>query len=169
MTRPAKNRSAREMRQRRERAARIGRATAARNAEIARNPDAHPLMDMALPYRGYGRWCTPADNPPGNVPLTAAQQSVHAMIVQLAPLYGGRVPVAALYLEQQLRTGYVCFETGPLAVPDLDTILAAHPLPGGEPHAEDGDDDVAAMFHELHHRGLLYLDDDQVVRLTDLA
>lgn len=156
-----RNRSAREHRRARQAAARAGRADAR-----------CPLARHQPPFRGYDRWLAPTGRPADGVGMPAPAATVLEMITALAPLYGGRVPTAALYLEQQLRSGVLRIASfgggvNEVPVPDMATVLAqtADVFPDAPPEPEDSDDDVGALFHQVHALGFLVLDDYQVLHL----
>ncbi len=116
---------------------------------------------------------TDATTPTDGLPAKAAE--VLAMVQALAPLYQGELPLAALWLEQQIRAGVLRLAVdggGVKAVPlpDMATVLAdtAHHFPG-EPVPDADGDDVGQLLHQLHAHAGIYLDDDRVIRLAVLV
>lgn len=165
-SRKSRNRSAREKQLARQRAGRAARAALQETC---------PLYELQPPYRGYQKWFTPVSDAvvPADMPEDAA--AVYAMVVALAPLYQGKVPLAAVLLEQQIRGGvlHLAHDGGGVSavpMPDMATVLAdtaeyflGEPLPaadGAEPRE---------LLHQLHALGALVLDDDQVIRLVALV
>jgi hypothetical protein len=178
--RPKKNRSARDKQLARERARR-----AARNRK-------YPLYDHRPPFEPYSEWI--------HVPAGAEQLIEHPAryderlpddakdmadtLVKLGPRYEGYVPLAALYLEDQISHGAVKIattgrpgvsQTVPIAeiaaqVSDPDELRRMQEeypegdLPG---EAQLMTDDAAALhIHWLHAKGMLVMDDDHILNLA---
>lgn len=162
------NRSARQKRLARERAARA-----------ARRAVQHPLERLESAYRGYQEWISVADGATGQVPdgVDEGLRAFHASVVRLAPLYGGRIPMAAVYLEQQIQRGSLVLGTDAggvsvVAVPDMAAVLTdtSHYFPDDpQPELDGQDADTGRLLHELHALGALFLDDDHVIRLAELV
>ncbi|MFI1002017.1 hypothetical protein ACIP10_15485 [Streptomyces galbus] len=164
--RRSKNRSAHQKQR-----ARQDAAPAARDAVNA----PCPLYGKTLPYRGYREWMTPIGGAqlPEDMPEDLA--GFHGTLQRIAPLYGGSVPLAALYLEQQISAGVLRLQsaTDPgvafeVDLPDMATVLAeTAPLVGDDLPPDDVDEDTGELLHQLHALGALVLDDHHVLRLAD--
>lgn len=177
--RKPKNRSARDKQRARQEAARTARQ------ELA--AAAHPLMALNPPYSGYREWITPhAATDVEDV--TEEARRLHAMLLRLAPLYAGKVPMAAVHLERHIRSG-----TLPLAVPSDPGKVALMPVaelvagtasaemnsamraahPGATTDDELGlaadADEAAEHVHGLHFHGALVVDNDRILRLAVLV
>lgn len=163
-----KNRSARQKRLAREHAARE-----------ARHAVQHPLQALNLPYHGYQEWIRVPDGVTGQIPddVSGDARALHAIVVRLAPVYGGQMPMAAVYLEQQIQRGSVLLGTAgggvsAVPVPDMATVYAetARLFPAGpQPGPDEEDADTGKLLHALHALGALVVDDDHVIRLAALV
>jgi hypothetical protein len=178
MSKPRKNPSAREKQRARQERARAGRQEQAAAG--------HPLMALKPPYSGYLGWITPETVTVGEDAGEEARE-LHATLVRLAPLYAGRVPMAAVHLERHIRSG-----TLPIAapgapdrvslVPVADLVAstanpwveaafrAAHPdVPDDELGLSADLEEAAEHIHGLHFHGALVLDNDHIIRLAVLV
>jgi len=179
---PKKNRSARDKRQDRQRAQRQARKLQSMT----------PLYHLQPPFKGYEEWY--------RVPDAANDTLVHPVryddrvsdgakdladtLVRLSPRYRGMVPLAAVFLDQQIQKGIVCiaitgkperFREVPLAemAADVSSPEFLEEMRKHMPEEEmpDGplgmsDEGAAMAVHELHAQGYLVLDDDYVVNLA---
>ncbi|MEU5111684.1 hypothetical protein AB0G64_09310 [Streptomyces longwoodensis] len=163
-SRSRKNRSARQKQRARQDAARAARAAAGMC----------PLYGLNLPYSGYREWLTPIDGAqlPEDTPQDLADFSKR--LQRIAPLYGGTLPLAAFYLEQQISAGVLRLESTAdpsvafeVDLPDMATVLAeTAPLVGDDLPPGDVDEDTGELLHQLHALGALVLDDRHVLRLS---
>jgi hypothetical protein len=105
-------------------------------------------------------------------------------LIKLGPRYHGIVPLAAVYLDQQISRGTVNiaitghpdrYKEMPLAElaadmsnPEfINRMRTEHPDAGLPEQASLMTDDAAAMsIHELHIHGVLVMDDDHVVNIA---
>ncbi|MFJ5156355.1 hypothetical protein ACIQCF_33305 [Streptomyces sp. NPDC088353] len=167
-SRKNKTRSARQKQLARQRAARDARLAVQQAAD-------YPLYALRPPYSGYEHWLTPVADAPAATDLSDGAAAVHATIVSVAPLYQGKVPLAAVFLEQQIRRGVLHLaqplgEVASVPLPDMATVLAdtaAHFA--AEPAPEDDTADVGRLLHELHALAALVVDDQHVIRLAALV
>lgn len=156
------------------RSARTKRLAREREQRAARRAPVHPLRALQPPFRPYAEWISV---PPGaDVPWPARLQNagaaqLHAMVLRLAPLYAGQLPLAALYLEQQIERGTLHiarpedFElVTRLAVDEVAALFTAAGI--GTPGDGAG---PSEYLHELHFHGALVLDDDHVICLDPRA
>lgn len=153
--RTPKNRSARQKRLSRQRTGRQAR---------------HPLRALQPPFRPYEEWISVpagAEQLPDGV-LDEDLRAFHTMVAELAPLYAGCVPLAAVYLEQHIRQGVlpIVDPTRPdmASLVPVDEFAAACTVAGDLPG-----DQVGPTLHELHFHGALVVDDDHVIRLAELV
>ncbi|MCO6011520.1 hypothetical protein NE236_41875 [Actinoallomurus purpureus] len=177
---PAKNRSARDKRLARERARREARAPKC------------PLFELRPPFEAYSEWITvPAhikdfgDHRASRDPrLDAEMRKFVTTVIKLGPLYQGRVPTAALYLDDQMSRGTVAF-----GVPDSPGLCAPYSLDALVDQLSDPEfyrafreenpeiqlpeqlrpieaGMVPQFVHELHMHGVVIMDDDQVLNLA---
>jgi hypothetical protein len=161
--RKARNRSARDHRRARQNAARNNRAAAGHCR----------LYAQQLPFRGYQQWMAPnADAATSRDDLPGRAAEVLTMIESLAPVYAGGVPLAALWLEGQIRAGvlHLALEGGgvkDVPLPDMATVLAdtADHFPD-RPDICAHEYDTGRVLHELHAEAGIFLDDDHVICLS---
>ncbi len=104
-------------------------------------------------------------------PATAAQVGAEAKdmvdtLVRLGPVYSGRVPFAALFLDRLIRSGKIPFglaeDPDHCRVVTLPQVAADIAAKSGEPPVPT--DQVGMLLHELHAGGWLVVDDNHVVR-----
>lgn len=148
-----------------------------------------PLFRQRPPFQGYQEWLIPhaqtgrfemnADAPPESRAYFARLEEL------LLPLYGGRIPLAATYLDDRIREGSI-----PLAGPGTVRRIPLGELAGqlgdrGKPDASECGADVCPQLncasgshdlsehavwqhvHHLHAAGLLLLDDHDVLHLAE--
>ncbi|MER5886997.1 hypothetical protein ABT160_24500 [Streptomyces sp. NPDC001941] len=148
-----------------------------------------PLFHGSPPYEGYREWLVP--NPrTGRFDLSAsAPADTRAFIERieklLLPLYQGRVPSAATYLDDRIKEGVLVFAEGDDAHHKVREIpVTEFAAQMGSHHEEDdhhevcpqlncvGEQHVAAEhrvwihFHHLHASGQLLLNDRDAIRFT---
>ncbi|MFE3229822.1 hypothetical protein [Nocardia sp. NPDC059228] len=177
--RPKKNRSKQDKQRARARAQR---------REEARLRD-HPLYGSPPPFHGYQDWFNvPAgaaeliDCPP--VPgLGGDEKDMLDALIKLGPRYEGLVPMAALFLDQQIRDGVLLFAiTGdteryrPVPLADFaaevcdpaqaEQNMLDHPEWGELAAVPGGADAVVMYLHTLHSKGAFVLDDNHVINLA---
>ncbi|MDT0321439.1 hypothetical protein [Streptomyces millisiae] len=161
---------------------------AAKAAKLRREKrllEMNPLFHGNPPYEGYREWVMP-DPVTGTFILTSTApfdtrlwfERVRSLLV---PIYKGRVPVAATYLDEQIQEGAILvadsddLTAGARRVPIAVFAEAAGDDEG--PHAEvcprlncAGGEHVLAEhkvwthLHHLHAAGYLLLNDHNVVR-----
>jgi hypothetical protein len=171
----------------------MSKNTSARNKRLARaraqrerRSAQYPLWHNRPPYAPYAEWI--------RVPEGAATRGLHGAglppgdreflddLVRLGPVYAGRVPMAALYLEQQIQRGHIF-----IAAPGAPETDGAHRLTIAElqsdvrdpaylaqldemfpqaqfaPVAGDSAEDVGHILHRLHFQGVLVMNDLHVL------
>ncbi|WP_330348143.1 hypothetical protein [Streptomyces sp. NBC_00582] len=181
MNRRAKNRSARAARLARQQRARANRPLRQEQDQLT-----HPLLAMELPFSGYLAWIRP-ETVTLEEGASEEARALYERVQRLGPLYGRRIPVAALYLDSYIQQGQL-----PVAVPDqpghaalvplaelvattadagmVAAYRAAHPdLSDDELGLAADEEEAGASVHLLHHHGALVLDDDNVILLSDLV
>lgn len=178
--RPKKNRSARDRQLARDRARR----------EARQEQGTYRLHYLQPPFKGYEEWIDVPDQAKEMFEhparhddrLTESAKDLADAIVKLGPRYQGRVPMAALYLDEQIREGTILIAvTGEpgvvrempllelaadLSNPQVqDDLHRQHPqLPVGSTTMTD--DEAAWSLHELHVSAFLIMDDDNVVNMA---
>lgn len=176
MANKPKNRSAHDKKRDRQRALREARKQATLT----------PLQRLKPPGKLYQEWITVGDQAKDLIVhparyddrLSDTAKDLADTFVRLGPRYGGVIPMAAVFLDEQIQKGVIH-----LAVPgDPDSYqevsLAemaagmANPEINAEmrrmrPDAVDdtpvSDEGAAMSLHELHAHGYLIVDDDYVV------
>ncbi|WP_019635130.1 hypothetical protein [Actinomadura atramentaria] len=178
--RPKKNRSSRDKQLARERARRQARKFT------------NPLFDQPPPFGPYKEWIRvpSAANDLIEYPgkhderLDDGAKEMADTLIHLGPRYKGQVPIAALYLEEQIKRGEVfiaitgrpdeCREI-PLVdlardVSDpefLQKLREEYPEADLPEQAQLVTDDAAAfILHSVHALGYLVMDDDHVLNLA---
>lgn len=166
----------------RHRSAREKRLDAGRRQRAARRAQAHPLKALSPPFAAYREWFSVpaaahglAEYPvPHGMDLDDEAKALADMLIRLAPLYADSVPMAAVYLDHQIRRGVLHLAAdgvvSAIPVPDMATVLAetADFFPG-EPIPEADGEDIGECLHRLHFLGALVVDDDLVIRLAELV
>ncbi|SCD57334.1 hypothetical protein GA0115240_115014 [Streptomyces sp. DvalAA-14] len=182
MARKSKNQSARDKRRDRERGRRDGR----RLTE-------YPLFFSPPPFEPYSEWINVPDEAkdlmeypfPESVEVSDGTKDMADLIIKLGPRYRGKVPLAALYLDQQLAGGIV--NVAITGQPDrfrpvpLDDLVASIRSPEYvqelkekypqatedlEPDGTVTDEGAAWYIHQLHAHGCLVMDDSHVMNLA---
>lgn len=178
---PNKNRSARDKQRARERARR----------EARQRQGSYPLQYLQPPFEPYKEWIRVPEQAKDMIeyPIRSDDLPSDAVdfmdtLIKLGPRYHGIVPLAAVYLDDQISRGSVVIAvTGqpgqcremPLAElaasvssPEvLEEMRRDHPDAGLPEEASLTTDDAAAMhLHELHTRGYLIMDDDHVINMA---
>lgn len=161
-------------------------------ARAARRAEVSPLYHLRPPFEPYREWLTAPAGADG-LTITPEQEellgddAVEFMrrVVEIAPLYNGVVPMAAVYLDMQMSRGEITLAvTGApdrvtvMKVADLaasmsdparlDELRRAVPEAGLDAAAVEPltVDECVAKTHELHRHGALVLDDNHVVHLA---
>ncbi len=170
------------------RKARTGPDKQAARRRKERQLAAAPLLHGSPPFGGYKEWLIP-NATTGRFELKAdAPHDTRAYFGRLEelllPLYGGRIPLAATYLDDRIAEGVI-----PLAVADKVRPVPLHELAtllehrGDDGHIKDHDDVCPKLncadgqhdpsehavwqhAHHLHAAGLLLLDDQDVLHLA---
>lgn len=157
----------------------------------------YPIFHMRPPFDGYRQWVQvprsawdqighPPDDPRW-IGLDDEAKDLHNTVVKLAARYHGHVPMAAVYLDRQLRAGYINLAvTGEPGKSDpmplawtaegftdqarLDGLREAYPwardaLPDSAAARLDVDV-LVFQAHELHAMGRYVVDDDCIVHLA---
>lgn len=158
-----KQRSARTKQLQRERRQREQRAAA------------YPLYAMQPPYTPYEQWISlPAgaviDPWPESLPGGSAAR-FHATVSRLLPLYAGKLPLAAVYLDQQIERGilHIADPEDPELIAKVPVAEVAALFAADDVIGPAGDAGYGGLLHELHFHGALVVDDHHVIcfNLTD--
>ncbi|MFE5614110.1 hypothetical protein [Streptomyces sp. NPDC056524] len=176
--RPKKNKSARDKKVTRQRA-----------SSAAKRRDEYPLYYVMPPFEHYKQWFQVPEHAadlieyPIDVDDEDAQDLLNRL-VKLGPRYHGKVPMAAILLDQQLASGEIGLAvTGrpgyavPMPIAELAATISSqealdewryrYPDAGLPEHASLTTDDAAAWhIHNLHAFGALVMDDDGVMNLV---
>ncbi|MET9396072.1 hypothetical protein [Kitasatospora sp. NPDC002965] len=154
-----------------------------------------PLYYGDPPYGGYREWLRP--NPATGLfeVLDSAPEDTQRWAARvrdlLMPLYRGRVPFAATYLDDRIQSGVIPLAEGdepamrvrPLAVADFAAAVTAQATGDGHGGRHPGEDICPQLnchdgdhhadehriwvhLHHLHARGALLVDDQDRIRMT---
>ncbi|MCM2431071.1 hypothetical protein [Streptomyces sp. RKAG337] len=150
-----------------------------------------PLFHQRPPFQGYQEWLIPHSATGRfmvNADAPAESRAFFSRLEELLlPLYGGRIPLAATYLDDRIREGSIPLAgSGPHMVRRIPIReLAAHLGDHGQPDATECASDLCPQLncssgshdqaehavwqhvHHLHAAGRLLLDDHDVVHLAE--
>ncbi|MFD9574533.1 hypothetical protein ACFWBI_32520 [Streptomyces sp. NPDC059982] len=148
----------------------------------------NPLFHGKPPYDGYQEWLTP--NPlTGRFDLQAAApmdtRIFFARIEELLlPIYQGRVPMAATYLDDRIKAGFIVYAQGDDPNDTVNVVPVAEFAEKVGVHDGTGHQDVCPRLncsgkqhvaaehriwvhlHHLHASGRLLLNNHDAIRLT---
>lgn len=149
-----------------------------------------PLYYLQPPFKPYAEWIRVPEEAKDAIEYPAGEDQLGDakwladLIVKLGPRYGGILPLAAIYLEQQIERGVLNIAASetpdhykelPLAEMAADISDPQHiaemreRYPEAELPAEVSlitDDAAAFHVHSLHAAGYLILDDDHVLNMA---
>ncbi|WP_330342670.1 hypothetical protein [Streptomyces sp. NBC_00557] len=115
-----------------------------------RGPRQYTLQELQPPGEGYDEWfrVQPGMQPPADSGLSQDAADLMQRLAGLGALYGGRVPKAALYLDELIERGSLPVVQGETAslvpVEEMAELMGA---------MDDGS--VRESLHELHAAGAL--------------
>lgn len=149
-------------------------------ARAARRAEVSPLYGTPPPFQPYAEWLQ-APESGAAIEMTPEQagalddetREFMRRVVEIAPIYNGHVPMAAVYLDMQLSRGEITLavtgmpgQATAVKVADVAARLAlAEAWPDGTEAALTADE-CTAKLHDLHRHGALVLDDDHIVHLA---
>lgn len=128
------------------------------------SPD--PLAACPPPYAPYRQWLRLPVQPAVVSSQVAEELGGQAAAFMrrlggLGPLYGGRVPLAAVFLQEAIRAGVL-----PVAVhgqPGRPLLVPVAELAAALPAATSSASEVGKVLHELHRAGHIVMDDLNVL------
>lgn len=181
MTKKPRNRSTRDKRVANARAQRQARASAERTL----------LHDLEPPFANYRDWYMvpkqfgefpeyPFKDSFAHVDHDGTMGDTMDRLIKLGPIYGGKVPLAALLLDGMISSGFVPIavtgrpgESNPVPVGELvagasdrEALTARFPDLELPEVPEAMADTFALHTHSLHAIGALILDDEEIVNLV---
>lgn len=176
--RTKKNRSARDKRLARERTRRQARKLT------------NPLFDQPPPFKPYREWYSVPSSVKDMIEhparrddrLSDGAKHMVDTLIKLSPQYKGQIPLAALYLEEQINEGKVYIADNPEECHEVRLDEFARSFSDPEflrwtreeyPEADlpehtslVTDDAVAFMIHSFLAQGFLVMDDDHILNLA---